>query len=158
MKIVVSLLLILVDLPKTSAQVDSARWYFTFANSVPRLKEDNQLIISADLPDGWGLYSSDFQSRSIGPAPTVIQFEHPIEFTMLDRFKPINPIQIVEASFDLTYSYFTHTAEFRQCVQFIRPQTKIKGVIKGQLFHITTGKTIDFEKPFDLTVSIDITN
>jgi hypothetical protein len=31
-------------------------------------------------------------------------------------------------------------------------------VIKGKLFHLTSGKTLEFERPFDLTVTIDSEN
>jgi len=158
MKVVATLLLILPNLSTLYAQVDSVRWYFTLSNGLPRLKEDNQLIISADLPDGWGLYSSDFQSGTIGPIPTTFHFEKPVEFSTLDALHPVNPIRVDEPSFDLTYYYFVRTAEFRQCIQFISPLTKIKGAIKGQLFHLETGKTVDFKRPFDLTVNIDTKN
>lgn len=158
MKFVASILFLLLFNVAALAQADSAHWHFTFANAAPRLNEDNQLIISADLPEGWGLYSTDFTQASIGPAPTVIAFESPIEYAALDALRPIKPVLIEDKTFELTYTYFVGNAEFRQCIQFIAHQTRIKGTIRGHLFHLASGKTVPFQKPFDLTVKIDSTN
>ncbi len=158
MRIVTLLALFVVNFSGLLAQADSARWYFTLSNGEPRLKEDNQLIIAVDLPEEWGMYSSDFQSNTIGPTPTIFLIEKPIEYVALDAMHPIKPIQVNEPSFDLKYSYFTSNAEFRQCIQLVNNQTKIKGVIKGQFFHLRTGKTVDFEKNFNLTINIESTN
>lgn len=158
MKVVVFFTLIFINHFTLFAQADSIHWHFTLSNADPKLNEDNQLIISINLPEDWGMYASNFQSGTFGPTPTLILFNEPVEYFALDAIRSINPTQAEEPSFDLKYAYFASQAEFRQCIRLIKNQTNIKGIIKGQLFHLKNGKTSPFEKAFDLTINIDSNN
>ncbi len=129
-------------------------WYFTLANGEPKIREENQLIISVDLPQGWGLYSSDFTAASIGPLPTVFDFDSSTGIQIVEPVKAIKSLTIEDDSFGLRYTYFISKAEFRQCIRLTTTAAHIKGVIRGHLFEITTGKTISFEKPIDLNFPV----
>lgn len=154
MKPLFSLFIVLSAYTHLFGQLDSARWYFTLADADPKLNVDNQLIISVDLPDGWGLYSTDFKPESLGPAPTSFQFEAVTNYLALDDLRPIRPHAGSEPAFDFHYTYFVSKAEFRQCIRLVRTKTHIKGVVKGQFFHLQSGEAQPFEKTFDYTIQL----
>jgi len=131
------------------AEVD-ASWYFTLSNPDLLKGEENSLIISVDLPEDWGIYSSDFVSASFGPEPTRFSFEVNDSVKLMDRVRAINATALEDPALDLHYTYFIGKAEFRQCIVVKSSHASIQGFIKGKYFHRTSGKTIDFEKPFDL--------
>ena len=127
-----------------------ASWYFTLSNPDLSKGEENNLIISVDLPEDWGIYSSDFVSASFGPEPTRFSFEVNDSVKLMDRVRAVNATALEDPALDLHYTYFIGKAEFRQCIIVKSSHASIQGFIKGKYFHRTSGRTIDFEKPFDL--------
>ncbi|NBP69272.1 MAG: hypothetical protein EBR30_10200 [Cytophagia bacterium] len=158
MKVVAWITFIFINQVTLVAQTAEARWHFTLSNADVKLHEDNQLIIAVDLPEGWGLYASDFQAETFGPTPTIISFDNSKDYVVIDNVRDINPVRAEEPSFDLQYAYFTTAAEFRQSIRLMKSRTNIKGVISGKLFNLNNGKTIPFEKTFDFTIDVDANN
>jgi len=158
MKFIITSSVVFLAVVMSYGQDNLGDWYFTLGNASPKINEENQLIISIDLPDGWGLYSSDFTAGSIGPAPTIFDFGPSSGLQTVDPVRSIKPLTIEDEGLGLRFTYFISKAEFRQCFRLVKPNARIKGIIKGHLFQAETGKTISFEKSIDLEINTITTN
>jgi len=158
MKFIITSFVVLLAVGVSYGQDDLGDWYFTLGNAPPKINEENLLIISVDLPDGWGLYSSDFTAGTIGPTPTVFDFGTSSGLQTIDPVRSTKPLTVEDEGLGLRFTYFVSKAEFRQCFRLIKPNARIKGIIKGHLFQIETGKTKSFEKSVDLAINTTTTN
>lgn len=119
------LILFLITLPfLVSAQIyDPVSWEF----SQEQISADEvKLIFSAEIEEGWYLYSQTIADD--GPVPTSFVFFEADSFNLVGSTAEGTPIEQFDPNFDMVLSYFKKTATFSQVVKITTDNDfKLKG-------------------------------
>ena len=122
-------------------------WKFNFADPNFKVGDEVELVFTANIENGWTLYSSDFKA-DIGPQPTTFWFAENGSFEVEGKITPIAPLKKIDKNWGFEVSYFAKKAEFRTKVRIVEHTLDIFGAIKGQVCHDKKGICIPFEKKF----------
>ena len=133
------------------AQSPRGEWHVTLGNPAASLNEENELIISVNLPEGWGIYSTNFASSSFGPEPTVFEFNSSPNYLLQGKIRAIDPIAVDYEMLSISYAYFESKAEFRQRIHLLDYPAKLNGKISGYLINLKSGKKEPFEESFNFS-------
>lgn len=136
------------------AQSPHGEWHYALENPTASLNEENELIITVSLPDGWGIYATNFASSSFGPEPTVFEFNSSTSHSLNGKVRAVNPIAIEYEMLGISYAYFESKAEFRQRLLLRDFPAKLEGKINGYLIDLKSGKKVPFEET--ITFSFDL--
>ncbi|MBW3545416.1 MAG: hypothetical protein KY428_07450 [Bacteroidetes bacterium] len=103
-----------------------------------------ELIIKAQIPKDWYLYSSDFDPE-LGPMVTEFSFEPHASYELVGSIQPIKPKKKYDDIWEGEYTYFTGTGEFRQKIKVLQANPVIKGTVSYQICSDVTGQCIPFD-------------
>jgi DsbC/DsbD-like thiol-disulfide interchange protein len=113
----------------TSAQAQihkPVKWHFS---SIPISNKEFQLVFTANLEDGWHIYSQHVGER--GPLPTTFTLEQNGNYELI---KNVNEESTRIKSYDKTFLknivWFEKVAVFTQTVRLLAPATTIKGKVE----------------------------
>lgn len=130
-----------------SAQIlDPSHWSFKVSNKNVKAGDEIELTFSAEVDEGWYVYSNDFDP-DCGPLLTEVKFDDIKNFTLEGKLVPVNSTAKHDEAFDCDVKIFKHHAEFRQKIKVLGP-VKISGAIQGQVCTTLDGKCISFDKSF----------
>lgn len=129
------------------AEEKSPHWTLELSKPSPAVGEEIEVILTAQLPRGWILYSSDFTAE-IGPQPTQFLFSASDSYGVVGPVASIKPKRKKDKTWDTELGYFEERAEFRQKIKVLKPGFAITGRIKGQLCNETDGTCSLFEEKF----------
>ncbi len=103
-----------------------------------------ELIIKAQVPKDWYLYSSDFDPE-LGPMVTEFAFVPHASYELLGKVQPVGAKKKYDDLWEGEYTYFTGTAEFRQKIRVLQPAPKIQATVSYQICSDVTGQCIPFD-------------
>lgn len=107
-----------------------------------------ELIFQADIIEGWYLYSSDFDP-DLGPVVATFNFTKNDSYELVGGIKPVGAKSKEDKVIWMgTYTYFTHSAEFRQKVKILKDSPEIKVKMNGQVCNDESGKCIPVVQQF----------
>jgi hypothetical protein len=140
-------------LAATLVHAESLTWNFEIEQIGSPTDKSVELVVTAKLPPGWIVYSSDFTS-DIGPQPTTFTFESSDGATPIGPVRAIGPKQKKDRTWDIELRYFENRAEFRQRFRLAREASVIRGTMKGQLCNEEEGTCTLFEEAISVPASI----
>jgi hypothetical protein len=120
------------------AEEQTLRWHVAVAPSHAKPGDDIEIIFTADIANGWILYSSDFELE-IGPRPARFHFDANPSLELRGPVQAIGSQRKQDATLGSTYTYFSGKAEFRQRARLKAPLTTITGRIDGQTCFLESG-------------------
>lgn len=145
-----NLLLALFSFLPLLAQVQKApEWQVTANKDNPEPGDEIVLTFSADVPQDWYMYSSDFDP-DLGPMLTEFRFDASAHFELSGELKPLDPKEKHDELWEGKFTYFTDKAVFNQKIKLASEQAVITGVISYQICSDVTGQCIPYESDFSI--------
>lgn len=125
--------------------------------SIEQEGQGNQanLILQADIPIGWYIYSNDF-SPDLGPILTQLELEESPNYRLDGKLKAINPKTKFEEVWDGEVTYFMGKGRFEQKLTLLNSEGTIAGIIIYQMCSDVTGQCINYEEDVNLTFDFQI--
>lgn len=131
-----------------SAQIlKPAVWSYSVSKNEVNADDQVELIFNVKIDKDWYLYSTDFDP-DLGPMVTTFNFEPNKNYTLIGKVKPVHPKKKNSELWGGEYTYFVHTAEFRQTVKILSKDFKISGNVEYQVCTEVDGKCIPFDQDF----------
>jgi hypothetical protein len=90
-------------------------------------KETKALELSADLADGWHLYSQ-YIANDVGPVPTSFQFEENKAIKLIGKVNEPTPTQEYDENFEAMLDFFEDQVVFTQRIS-VKKDTTLKGFV-----------------------------
>lgn len=90
-------------------------------------KETKVLELSADLADGWHLYSQHI-ANDVGPVPTSFQFEENKAIKLIGKVNEPIPTQEYDENFEAMLDFFEDQVIFTQRIS-VKKDTTVKGFV-----------------------------
>lgn len=129
------------------------RWHVAVVPAQAKPGDDVEVVFTADIADGWILYSSDFELE-IGPRATKFVFDANPGLTLVGPIQAVDPHWKKDKTLnDASYSYFSQRAEFRQKAKVVSPLQTVSGQISGQTCFERDGLCELFREKFNASVS-----
>jgi hypothetical protein len=113
-------------------------------------KETKVLELSADLADGWHLYSQHI-ANDVGPVPTSFQFEENKAIKLIGKVNEPTPTQEYDENFEAMLDFFEDQVVFTQRISVKKDTT-----VKGSVTFMMCNKTMCLP-PSDQHFSIELT-
>lgn len=113
-------------------------------------KETKVLELSADLADGWHLYSQHI-ANDVGPVPTSFQFEENKAIKLIGKVNEPTPTQEYDENFEAMLDFFEDQVVFTQRIS-VKKDTTLKGFVTFMMCN----KTMCLP-PSDQQFSIELT-
>ena len=90
-------------------------------------KEDSTIIITAEIAEGWHLYSQNLEN-DMGPIPTEISFEANDKVEFSDKTNEPAPKESYDENFGANMSYFEKEVSFTNKVK-VKGSTKVSASV-----------------------------
>ncbi|MCY2688681.1 protein-disulfide reductase DsbD family protein [Salinimicrobium sp. TH3] len=148
-----SLLLALFSFLPHVAQVQEApEWQVKADNNDAAPGDEVTLTFTADIPQDWYMYSSDFDP-DLGPMLTEFSFDPSGKFELLGEILPVDPKEKYEEIWEGDVTYFTEKAVFKHKIKLIDEKPVISGSVTYQICSDVTGQCIPYESEFSIDLS-----
>lgn len=122
--------------------VKPAEWSFSVSKSEIKAGDEIELVLKADIPRDWYMYSNEFKSTD--PIKASFTFEKHASYKLVGGVKAINPITKQDEIFG-EVKIFKKKAEFRQKIKVLAANPVIKGmVVEYQICSDITGQCVVF--------------
>jgi thiol:disulfide interchange protein DsbD len=148
-----SLLLALFSFLPHVAQVQEApEWQVKADNNDAVPGDEVILTFTADIPQDWYMYSSDFDP-DLGPMLTEFNFDPSEKFELLGEIIPVDPKEKYEEIWEGDVTYFTEKAILEHKIKLIEEKPVISGSVTYQICSDVTGQCIPYESEFSIDLS-----
>lgn len=127
-----------------------ATWKVEVVPSHPAVGEEAELVLKADIEEGWYLYSSDFDPN-LGPIVTTLTFKTSEGYKVVGKLVAVHPKKKFDDIWGGDITYFIGKAEFRQKIKIVAANPTVKGVIEYQTCTIKDGACVAGE--YDVEVA-----
>ncbi|MBP6385474.1 MAG: hypothetical protein KA313_08585 [Pseudarcicella sp.] len=135
-------------------KISPAKWSWMLSKANPEVGERVDIIFKVNIIDDWYLYSCDF-SRDLGPIVTSIKLKANPSFIALGELTAINPSKKMDTEiWNGEYTYFKHSAEFRQKVKILKLNPIIEGSYDSQSCSDVTGQCVPVKGEFKIDPKI----
>ncbi|RDC65849.1 cytochrome c biogenesis protein CcdA [Adhaeribacter pallidiroseus] len=124
-----------------------ATWAYATSKKEAKVNEQLELVFDVKIDKDWYLYSTDFDP-DLGPMVTTFTFQPNSSYELVGKLKPIHPKKKHSALWGGEYTYFVHTAQFRQVVKVLNKDFKVTGHVEYQVCTEVDGKCIPFDQDF----------
>lgn len=156
-KLLYVLLALILPLLGSSQIGNSPKVKWSYSVSKPEIKtgEEVELIIKAEIPENWYLYSNEFPGD--GPIKAVFAFEENATYKLIGKVRAINPTSKMDEFFGEVKIFKKH-GEFRQKIKALTSKPVVKGmIVEHQICTDVDGKCINFyEDAFDFTTLLKV--
>jgi len=134
----------------TNAKVKQhAKWKYELNPTKVTVGQEIELILTADIEEGWYLYSSDFDPN-LGPIVTSITFKKNDGFQAIGKLKAIHPKRKFDDIWGGEVSYFIEKAEFRQKIKVLKQNPTVEATVEYQTCTIKDGACVGGEYDFSV--------
>lgn len=130
-----------------------AKWSYSINPTKATIGQEVELIFTAEIEEGWYLYSSDFDAN-LGPIVTAVNFKKNDSFQAIGSLKAIKPKRKFDDIWGGEVSYFIEKAEFRQKIKVLKINPEIAGTIEYQTCTIKDGACVGGEHDFAVQLSV----
>lgn len=143
----VSMLFFFGAVPVSAQMMEAPEWKVSITESSPEAGEKIFIDFEAKIPDGWYMYSSDFDPE-VGPLLTEFDFDESEQYDLLGEIIPVGQMKKYDEIWEGEYTYFTKTANFRQEVLIKETTATFNGSVFFQICSDSSGQCIPFESDF----------
>lgn len=129
-------------------KVEPTSWQTSVSKKEVKAGEVVELIFTAEIIEGWYLYSSDFDP-DLGPVVATFRFTENDSYELVGDITPIGAKSKEDNLIWMgTYTYFKHKAEFRQKVKILKDNPQIKVKLNGQACNDESGRCVPVIQQF----------
>ncbi|WP_438839565.1 cytochrome c biogenesis protein CcdA [Algoriphagus oliviformis] len=129
--------------------VKPPKWTFTLEPKALQVGEPATLILEAEIPMGWYVYSNDFD-KDLGPLLTEFVPEVSEDFALAGKLKAINPKKKYEDVWEGDVTYFMGKGRFEQPVTVKTTKGTIKASLEYQMCSDLTGQCINYQEDVEI--------
>ncbi|GMQ30109.1 protein-disulfide reductase DsbD family protein [Algoriphagus confluentis] len=129
--------------------VKPPKWTFTLEPSTLQVGENAMLVMEAEIPMGWYVYSNDFD-KDLGPLLTEFIPAESGDFAIASQLKAINPKKKFDEVWEGDVTYFMGKGRFEQPVTIKTTSGTIKGSLEYQMCSDLTGQCINYEQDIEI--------
>jgi thiol:disulfide interchange protein len=130
--------------------VKPPKWTFTLEPKELQVGEKATLVIEAEIPMGWYIYSNDFD-KNLGPLLTEFIPAKSTDFEIAEILKAINPKKKYEEVWEGDVTYFLGKGRFEQPITIKATSGTIKGNLEYQMCSDLTGQCINYEQDIEIS-------
>ncbi|WP_111668929.1 protein-disulfide reductase DsbD family protein [Algoriphagus litoralis] len=129
--------------------VKPPKWTFTLEPSELQVGEGATVVMEAEIPIGWYVYSNDFD-KDLGPLLTEFVPAESEDFAVASRLKAINPKKKYDDVWKGDVTYFIGKGRFEQPVTILGTSGIIKGALEYQMCSDLNGQCINYEQDIEI--------
>jgi thiol:disulfide interchange protein len=129
--------------------VKPPKWTFTLEPKELQVGESATVVMEAEIPMGWYVYSNDFD-KDLGPLLTEFVPAASKDFAIASKLKAINPKKKFDEVWEGDVTYFMGKGRFEQPVTIKVTSGTIKGSLEYQMCSDLTGQCINYEQDIEL--------
>lgn len=129
--------------------VKPPKWTFTLEPKELQVGEKATVIMEAEIPMGWYVYSNDFD-KDLGPHLTEFVPASSGDFVIASKLKAINPKKKFDEVWEGDVTYFMGKGRFEQPVTIKVTSGTIKGSLEYQMCSDLTGQCINYEQDIEI--------
>lgn len=142
-------LFLLVSFFAQAQLVKPPKWTVAMEQSDLQVGEKATLVLTAEIPIGWYIYSNDFD-KSLGPLLTEFVPAESGDFAIASKLKAINPKKKFEEVWKGDVTYFMGKGRFEQPVTILTISGSISGTLGYQMCSDLTGQCINYEEEIEV--------
>lgn len=129
--------------------VKPPKWTFTLEPAVLQVGEKATVVMEAEIPMGWYVYSNDFD-KDLGPLLTEFVHAESGDFAVASKLKAINPKKKFDEVWEGDVTYFMGKGRFEQPITIQTTSGIIKGSLEYQMCSDLTGQCINYEQDIEI--------
>lgn len=137
--------LFLIPLLSQAQLVKPPKWTFTLEPTELQVASPAILIMEAEIPMGWYVYSNDF-AKDLGPILTTFELQESSAASTNGNLKAINPKKKFDEIWEGNVTYFLGKGRFEQALIIGSDSGPIKGVLSYQMCSDLTGQCVNYEE------------
>ncbi len=128
-----------------------ASWTVEVVPAEVAIGKEAELVIKADIEEGWYLYSSDFDPN-LGPIVTSLKFNPSSDYSPVGKLMAVHPKREFDDIWGGEISKFIGKGEFRQKIKILKENPSVSGTIEYQTCTIKDGACVSGE--YDLAIQV----
>jgi thiol:disulfide interchange protein len=129
--------------------VKPPKWTFTLEPRELQVGEKAIVILEAEIPMGWYVYSNDFD-KDLGPLLTEFVPAESADFAIASKLKAINPKKKFDEVWEGDVTYFIGKGRFEQSITIKSTSGTVKGSLEYQMCSDLTGQCINYEQDIEI--------
>lgn len=129
--------------------VKPPKWTFTLEPKELQVGERATVVMEAEIPMGWYVYSNDFD-KNLGPLLTEFVPAASGDFAVASKLKAINPKKKFDEVWEGDVTYFMGKGRFEQPITIKATSGTIKGSLEYQMCSDLTGQCINYEQEIEI--------
>lgn len=129
--------------------VKPPKWTFTLEPAALQVGEKATIVMEAEIPMGWYVYSNDFD-KDLGPLLTEFVPAESGDFGVASKLKAINPKKKFDEVWEGDVTYFMGKGRFEQPITVKATSGTIKGSLEYQMCSDLTGQCINYEQDIEI--------
>ncbi|MFM7629513.1 MAG: cytochrome c biogenesis protein CcdA, partial [Algoriphagus sp.] len=137
-------LLLFFSLGAQGQLVKPPTWSVSLAPGPLQVGEKATLVMEAQIPMGWYVYSNDFD-KSLGPLLTQFVPSNSSNYTLSGKLLPINPKKKFDEVWKGDVTYFMGKGRFEQEIVLNTTSGAIEGSLEYQMCSDLTGQCVNYE-------------
>lgn len=130
--------------------VKPPKWTFTLEPAALQVGEKATIVMEAEIPMGWYVYSNDFD-KDLGPLLTEFVPAESGDFGVASKLKAINPKKKFDEVWEGDVTYFMGKGRFEQPITVKATSGTIKGSLEYQMCSDLTGQCINYEQDIEIS-------
>ena len=150
LKLALALIMLAVGTTSYGQVKEAPEWNAKIKQKSFDIGDTISVIFTAEIPEQWYMYSSDFDPE-LGPTVTEFQFEENPGFEIIDSLVPLGAKQKYDEIFEGDITYFTKKAVFEQKFKVQTENPVIKAVVSYQICSDVNGQCIPFTSDIPVT-------
>ncbi|GAB2474442.1 protein-disulfide reductase DsbD family protein [Algoriphagus taiwanensis] len=129
--------------------VKPPKWTFTLEPKELQIGEKATVVMEAEIPMGWYVYSNDFD-KDLGPLLTEFVPAESGDFAIASKLEAINPKKKFDEVWEGDVTYFIGKGRFEQPITIQSASGTIKGSLEYQMCSDLTGQCINYEQDIEI--------
>ena len=130
--------------------VKPPKWTVSLEPKNLQVGEPANLILEAEIPVGWYVYSNDFD-KNLGPLLTEFVPKASEDYSVAGKLKAINPKKKFDEVWEGDVTYFMGKGRFEQPVTLKKTSGTIKASLEYQMCSDLTGQCINYEEDIEIS-------
>ncbi len=129
--------------------VKPPKWTFSLEPRELQVGEKATVIMEAEIPMGWYVYSNDFD-KDLGPLLTEFVPAESGNFEVASKLKAINPKKKFDEVWKGDVTYFMGKGRFEQPIMIKASSGTVKASLEYQMCSDLTGQCINYEQDIEI--------
>jgi thiol:disulfide interchange protein DsbD len=130
--------------------VKPPKWTFRLEPSELHVGEKATLVMEAEIPMGWYVYSNDFD-KDLGPLLTQFVAQNSSDYEVAGPLKAINPKKKYDETWEGDVTYFMGKGRFEQPVVLKSTSGSLIGSLQYQMCSDILMKCVDFDEDVEIS-------